>query len=104
MSLHKKEIENARMNPRPTVGDFVGEFITMSERLIVSPTWGRLEGRPILKGQQIEQGAVIGHIVENAERAPLLSHTSGVFLGWMASEGERVPPGRPLARVGLSED
>lgn len=76
-----------------------GELLTISERLVVAPTWGRLRPRSIEAGQELDAGSVIGVIREADEEHPLVCRVASEFVAWLAFENERVPPGRALARI-----
>jgi hypothetical protein len=88
------------MAQRPNV-DIQGEYVDMSERLIVSPRWGRIRHSEMTEGQAVERGGVIGHVKEAGDEVPLLSHVAGFFAGWLVFDGDRVSPGKALARVRL---
>lgn len=81
----------------------MGEVISISERLIVSPCWGRLDTEPLTEGEPVEEGSIIGRLHEGGHTIPLVCHTRSVFVAWLALNGERVPPGRRLACVRLAE-
>jgi hypothetical protein len=76
-----------------------GEPLSISERLVVSPVWGRLRPGDHEPGGHLEVGAVIGVVREGDEDFPLLCSTPSVFVSWLASDNERIPPGRAVARV-----
>jgi hypothetical protein len=76
-----------------------GEVISIAERLIVSPAWGRLRTEPLAAGQELQAGTVVGCLEEAGDELPLVCHTASVFLAWLVPEGERVPPGKPVARL-----
>jgi biotin carboxyl carrier protein len=76
-----------------------GEPLAIAERLVVSPTWGRLRTVAVEEGQSLDAGSVIGVIREAGEEHPLVCRSASVFVAWLAIENERVPPGRALARV-----
>jgi hypothetical protein len=81
-----------------------GERVSIAERIVVAPAWGRVQKRPLSEGQWIEEGSVIGYIRENGDQVPLVCHGSSVFVTWLAHENERVPPGRALARLRTVEE
>lgn len=87
---------------RPTTG-FQGERISIPERIVVSPSWGRLHGQPLTHGQTVDEGEIIGHLREGVDDIPIVSHAKGKFLAWLSWEGDRVPPGTPLARLQAAE-
>lgn len=76
-----------------------GEFLSIPERLVISPGWGRIRASSIEAGQPVAQGAEIGRLSENGDDVPLLSHCRGAFLGWLVQDGDRVFPGRAIARL-----
>jgi hypothetical protein len=81
-----------------------GERVTMSEKLVVSPVWGRLQKHSLTEGQWLEEGSVIGSIHEAGSEFPLVCHGASMFVTWLAYENERVPPGRALARLRSIEE
>jgi biotin carboxyl carrier protein len=81
-----------------------GEFLSMRERLVVSPHWGTFHGAPLQEGGDVASGAVIGWVTENGQETTLVSPLSAVFVAWLAFEGEWVSPGRPVARLLSAEE
>jgi hypothetical protein len=79
----------------PTAG-YGGEFVSISERLVVSPRYGRFHGEPIEGGRTLPMGSVLGRVTQAGEQALITSPLRAVFMGWLVFEGERVWPGRPL--------
>jgi biotin carboxyl carrier protein len=79
-----------------------GEWILIPERLVVSPGLGRFHRLDLEEGQQVKEGVLLGHIRENGLVEPVVARVGGTFVAWMVSEGERVHPGEPLARLGRS--
>jgi len=47
--------------------------------------------------QCLETGAVFAWIVEADEALPLRAPVNGPFLAWLVMDGQRVPPGHPVA-------
>lgn len=82
----------------------MGEIVSISERLIVSPCWGRLDTEPLSEGEPLEEGSIVGRLHEGEKVIPLVCHTRSVFIAWLAFNGERVPPGRRVARLRLAEE
>jgi multidrug efflux pump subunit AcrA (membrane-fusion protein) len=76
-----------------------GEFVSISERVVHSPAWGRLDPDPVPAGLRIEAGRVIGRVRQPKAVIPLVSPVTGRFLEWLALEGEPVRPGTALARL-----
>jgi hypothetical protein len=79
-----------------------GEWLSIPERLMIAPTWGRFHAEPIDVGQSLRVGAVVGHVAENGHRMQVTSHVAGDFAGWLVRNGERVHPGMALALVRLN--
>lgn len=85
------------------LGDFVvdGEFVALTESLVIAPTRGRFRREALVEGSAIEAGARIGAVAYNGGvPREVCSPRTGVFLGWMAWEGEFVDKGAMLARIG----
>lgn len=82
---------------------FHGDAVSMAERLVVSPAWGRLRVAPLRRGQAVDAGMVIGTLQEGDQEIPLVSHTAALFWSWLAHDGERVSPGKRLAALRLQE-
>ncbi|MGH2726520.1 MAG: hypothetical protein ACRDKS_06045 [Actinomycetota bacterium] len=78
----------------------MGEIVWIPETLVVSPARGRFRREPLTEGSVITAGTVIGNVSVNGHSTPVASAVAGVFLGWMAWEGEMLKGGTPLARIG----
>jgi biotin carboxyl carrier protein len=76
-----------------------GEHVSLVERIVVSPCWGRLRAGLLAEGDAVSTGAVIGHLEEAGEIIPLVSHAAGAFVRWLAWDGQRVAQGRPVALI-----
>jgi len=70
----------------------------MSEKVLVSPAWGHLRTAKSA-GEKVEEAAVLGRISGGGQDVLVLAPTRGVFMGWIALEGELVWRGTPLARI-----
>lgn len=79
----------------------VGETLSVSERVIVSPTIGvfhRLDGDGQMNdGDMINRGDVIGIVQSLGVSTPIQSPFGGLLVEILAFEGERVRPGQPVA-------
>jgi hypothetical protein len=75
---------------------FEGEFVSISERLVVSPRYGRFHREAIAGGRTIRPGSLLGRVTQAGDQALVVSPLRAVFLGWLVFEGEWVWPGRPL--------
>ncbi len=81
--------------------DYIGEIVWIPETLVVAPSRGRFRREPLLEGSMISVGTVIGGVAVNGgPSTPVKSSVAGVFLGWLAWEGESLQRGTPLARIG----
>jgi biotin carboxyl carrier protein len=76
-----------------------GEFVSIPERLVISPAWGRLRTNRLAPGHSVESGTVIGAIRQPKLDIPLVSPVGGFFVEWLAAEGERIRAGTPVARL-----
>jgi len=76
-----------------------GEFVSIAERIVHCPAWGRLDPDPVPTGRRIEAGEVIGRVRQPKAVIPLVSPVTGHFLEWLALDGEPVRPGTRLARL-----
>lgn len=80
--------------------DVVGEYLSFSERLVVSPVWGRLYKEPLEEGTGLAQSAPIARVTEHGgQDFVLVAPVAAVLVAWLAFEGERVWPGMPIVRV-----
>jgi hypothetical protein len=78
----------------------VGEFLSMPERMVVSPVWGRFHREPVEEGTGLAESAPIARVTEHGGVDTILVvPVASVFVAWLAFEGERVWPGMPIARV-----
>jgi len=82
------------------VPDAVGEFLSLPERLVVSPVWGRFHREQLDEGTGLAESAPIARVTEGGGvDTVLMVPVAAVFVAWLAFEGERVWPGMPIARV-----
>jgi hypothetical protein len=80
--------------------DAVGEFLSISERMVVSPVWGRFHREPLEEGTGLAESAPIARVTEHGGgEFVLVVPVAAVLVAWLAFEGERVWPGMPIARV-----
>jgi HprK-related kinase A len=80
-------------------GEMQGEFLSMGERLVVSPGWGRFRAEDVGEGGAVERGSRLGTVILAGRETPVVAPVSGTLVAWLVWEGERVAPGRPLARL-----
>ena len=76
-----------------------GESLSVSERIVVSPTHGvfwPLEN-PIVEGMAISAGALLGRVAQTGGTTTVESPFAGVLVGYLVWPGERVRPGQPVA-------
>lgn len=79
--------------------DAEGEFLSIPDRLVVAPQWGRFHGRPLEEGQRLRPGAVVASVTQGRDRRVVRTRDRCVLVRWLAYEGEWVAPGTPLARL-----
>lgn len=84
--------------PEPGDASLQGEVVSIAERVVIAPSWGRIR-RAMAEDEQVAAGAPVGTLVERGAETVLVAPCAGVLVGWLVMEGERVPPGRPLARI-----
>jgi hypothetical protein len=80
-----------------------GEFLSISERIVVAPSWGRWVAEPLCEGDRVAAGAVVGRVLDNGTATMLVAPVDGVFQGWLTDQGVRVRPGTALARFQIAE-
>jgi hypothetical protein len=80
-----------------------GEFLSISERIVVAPSWGRWIAEPLSEGDVVVAGAVVGRVLDDGTATMLFAPIDGVFRGWLADHGVRVRPGTALARFQIAE-
>jgi biotin carboxyl carrier protein len=78
---------------------FEGEAPPIPERLLTSPTRGRLHHHRVRDGRHLRPGTVIGEVKTSGGRVQVRSWMQATFLGWLVGEGEVVEAGRPIAIV-----
>jgi biotin carboxyl carrier protein len=78
-----------------------GEYLIVSERLIVAPAPGRFEPS-VPDGDHVACGQTVGTVVRADRRFEVVSQVTGRFMGHLADPGERVRDGQPLAWVRLA--
>jgi hypothetical protein len=82
---------------------WLGEFLSIPERLVVAPAWGRWCPRPLSHGEFVEKGDVVGLVWDGRDHIELIAPVRGLFIAWMAATGERVRPGMAVARLQTTE-
>ena len=87
--------------PDPDWQALQGEAVSLTEMLAVAPIAGRVRRRHLDIGACVTRDTVLGNVVSvngegtRAVKAP----ADGVFLGWLAWDGESVGRGTLLARL-----
>lgn len=82
---------------------WLGEFVSIPERIVVAPAWGRWFPLPLHRGDFVEKGDVVGHVWDGRDHIELVAPVRGAFVGWMAVRGERVRPGAAIAHLLTTE-
>jgi hypothetical protein len=81
--------------------EHLGEVVSIPESLVVSPAGGRFHRESLVEGATVLAGTLIGVVAFNGGTAlRVTAPADGVFLGWMAWDGESLQRGTPLARIG----
>jgi hypothetical protein len=85
---------------------FEGESPSIPQRLLVSPTWGRLHRRALREGRELQPDTVVGEIriPGGGGRIQLRLLFASRFVGWLAWEGEAVTQGQAVAVVLPSDE
>ena len=82
----------------------IGEALSIPERVIVAPAMGvfhRLHSDGGMQdGHAVQRGDVIGVVKSLGASTPVHSPFQGLLLGMLASDGERVRRGQPIAWLG----
>lgn len=90
-----------RRQGKPTVNLPVGETLSVAERLIVAPSTGvfyRPDGHAAMHpGDVVNRGDSIGSVRSLGKSTPVRSPFEGLLVAILASEGERLRPGQPVA-------
>lgn len=80
----------------------VGETLSIPERVIVAPTTGifrRLGCHAQRSGDRVNRGDAIGVVQSLDVSTPIQSPFEGLLVAILASEGERLRPGQPVAWI-----
>ena len=82
-------------------GEYVGEQLDVHERVIIAPAVGVFHPLPpetvTAEGEVVAEGQLIGHLDVMGETRPVRSPFSGFLMGMLATAGERVRAGQPVA-------
>jgi hypothetical protein len=81
----------------------LGEFVSIPERIVVASAWGRWRARPLIEGDLVEEGDVVGAVWDGRAEIELVAPVSGLFICWLAAQEERVRPGTAVARLQSTE-
>jgi multidrug efflux pump subunit AcrA (membrane-fusion protein) len=82
--------------------DSGGEFLSIRERIVVAPHWGRVL-TDLSEGQEVDRDTVLGRLKEQGKETLIVAPLQAVLIRWLVREGERVAPGCPVALL-LSRD
>jgi len=78
-----------------------GEVLGVLERVVVAPTRGVFTplapASVTTEGELVEAGQVIGTIESSGSNIQVLSPFTGLLMGMLAHEGERLREGEPVA-------
>ena len=70
-----------------------------SFRLVVAPYGGIFDAIDLREGLRLPAGAMLGTVRSSRAEHPVESPVGGVLIEWLASDGDPVTPGQPLARL-----
>jgi biotin carboxyl carrier protein len=82
-----------------------GEDLTVLERVVVAPTLGVFRPLPLEAGGPgtlVRAGDAVGIVVRTDAELPIRSRFTGVLMGILAHDGERVREGAPVAWLRLA--
>lgn len=68
-------------------------------RLVVAPRSGTFHPCPAVPGQRLATGAPMGRVRSHRGEVEVGCHEGGLLLEWLASDGDPVGAGQPLARL-----
>jgi [acyl-carrier-protein] S-malonyltransferase len=68
-------------------------------RLVVAPYGGTFDASDLNEGSMLPAGAMLGSVRTSRAEHPVASPIGGVLIEWLASDGDPVAPGQPLARL-----
>ena len=74
---------------------WLGEYLSIPERIVVAPAWGRWFPRPLHRGEFVDEGDIVGLVWDGRDNIEIAAPSGGVFVAWMAARGDRVHPGWP---------
>lgn len=77
----------------------LGEGLSFPERLLVAPAPGVIHRRRVRVGRHLDPGVVLADLRSDGATIKVGSPVRGTFVNWVVDEGERVNPGRVLARI-----
>ena len=92
------------MSVFPLDSEAEGEFLSIDERLVVSPQWGRFHGEPLGEGGHVAAGDVLGSVTQGRDERLLHAPAAAILLQWLVREGQWVRPGMPLVRLHPEEE
>jgi multidrug efflux pump subunit AcrA (membrane-fusion protein) len=75
--------------------DLEGEFLSIRERIVVAPHWGRVL-TDLREGWDVDKDTVLGRLQEQGTETLIVAPLKAVLIRWLVREGERVAPGRPV--------
>jgi biotin carboxyl carrier protein len=74
-----------------------GEVLGVLERVVVAPSRGVFTPLDPSEGELVEAGQAIGTIESSGEAVEVRSPFTGLLMGMLAHEGERLREGEPVA-------
>jgi [acyl-carrier-protein] S-malonyltransferase len=68
-------------------------------RMLVAPIAGTFRAHRLREGERVPALTSVGDVVSQRTSIPVQASASGVLVEWLASDGDPVSPGQPLARL-----
>jgi [acyl-carrier-protein] S-malonyltransferase len=76
---------------------------TVMFRVTVATAAGTFDPEPLLEGDHLAPGVIVGHVVTRQGRVGIAAPRGGVLVEWLAAAGDPIAPGQPLARLHTAE-
>ena len=74
-----------------------GEVLGVLERVVVAPSRGVFSPVDSAEGDLVEAGQIVGTIESSGQAVEVRSPFTGLLMGMLAHEGERLREGEPVA-------
>jgi [acyl-carrier-protein] S-malonyltransferase len=68
-------------------------------RMLVAPAKGMFHRVDAVAGDELEPGALVGHVKTNRDEQAVVAPHGGVVVEWLVEDGDPVSPGQPVVRL-----